>query len=175
MPLNTPHWTFNCLSFFYSFSMVVLITMGVIPPPTTMWLAMAEWRCPYFCSLTLREVKTAEAAIQRFWLTWLKTFSKIWDIGVFLCLWWMKLAAQSFSRLRLIKSFLCLCVDEAKLSNLTLLRVERDINTDKDKVFGRFATMKERRMTFLKGTVKCTKFVKLLGLFSSMEDITQMD
>ena len=53
-------------------------------------------------------------------------------------------------------------MDEAKLSNLTLLRVERDRNTDKDKVFGRFATMKERRMTFLKGTVKCTKFVKVL-------------
>ncbi|CAM4735560.1 unnamed protein product [Leuciscus chuanchicus] len=41
---------------------------------------------------------------------------------------------------------LCLCMDEARLSNLTLLFVEPDIHIDKDKVVGRFATMKERRM-----------------------------
>ena len=72
--------------------------------------------------------------------------------------------------MKLIMSYLRSCVDEAKLSNLTLLCVEWGINTDKDKVVGRFATMKERRMKFLKGTVKCTEFVKLFGLFCSMED-----
>ncbi|KAK7126225.1 hypothetical protein R3I93_021571 [Phoxinus phoxinus] len=55
-------------------------------------------------------------------------------------------AERSFSRLRLIKTYLRSCMDEAKLSNLTLLCVERDIHIDKDKVVGRFATMKERRM-----------------------------
>ncbi|XP_034549984.1 52 kDa repressor of the inhibitor of the protein kinase-like [Notolabrus celidotus] len=57
-------------------------------------------------------------------------------------------AERSFSRLKLIKSYLRSCMDEARLSNLTLLCVERDINIDKDRVVGRFATMKERRMAF---------------------------
>ena len=39
-------------------------------------------------------------------------------------------------------------MDDARLSNVILLSVEWDINTDKDKVVGRFATMKERRMKF---------------------------
>jgi len=55
-------------------------------------------------------------------------------------------AERSFSRLRLIKTYLRSCIDEARPSNLTLLCVERDIHIDKAKLVGRFATMKERRM-----------------------------
>lgn len=40
-----------------SFSMVVVNTTDVIPLLTTMSVAMAEWRCLYFRSLTPREVK----------------------------------------------------------------------------------------------------------------------
>ena len=32
--------------------MVVLIAMGVVPSPTTMWVAMADWRCQYLSLLT---------------------------------------------------------------------------------------------------------------------------
>ena len=55
-------------------------------------------------------------------------------------------AKRSFSSLRLITTYLRWCMEEARMSNLTLLCVERDIHIDKDKVVGRFATMKERRM-----------------------------
>ena len=55
-------------------------------------------------------------------------------------------AERSFSRLRLIKTYLHSCMVEARLSNLTLLCVEWDIHIDKDKVLGRFSTMKERRV-----------------------------
>lgn len=55
-------------------------------------------------------------------------------------------AERSFSRLKLIKSCLRSCMDEARLSNLTLLSVERDIDIDKEKVVGKFAAMKERRV-----------------------------
>ncbi|XP_028428229.1 uncharacterized protein LOC114551258 [Perca flavescens] len=55
-------------------------------------------------------------------------------------------AKGSFSSLRLIKTYLRSCMDEARLSHLTLLCVEREIHINKDKVVGRFATMKERRM-----------------------------
>ncbi len=57
-------------------------------------------------------------------------------------------AEQSFSRLRLIKSYLRSRMDAVRLSSLTLMCVEKDINTDKDKVVGRFATMKEWRRKF---------------------------
>lgn len=39
-------------------------------------------------------------------------------------------------------------MEEARLSNLTLLSDERDIDIDKNKVVGRFAAMKERRVDF---------------------------
>ncbi len=38
------------------------------------------------------------------------------------------------------------CMDGARLSNLTLLSIERDISMDKNKVAERFVRMKERRM-----------------------------
>lgn len=37
---------------------------------------------------------------------------------------------------------------ESRLSNLTLLSIERDVVIDKDKVADRFAQMRERRMDF---------------------------
>ena len=55
-------------------------------------------------------------------------------------------AERSFSRLKLIKSYLRACMNEARLSNLTLLSIERDIEIDREKVIDRFAQMKDRRM-----------------------------
>ncbi|CAJ0947396.1 unnamed protein product, partial [Ranitomeya imitator] len=55
-------------------------------------------------------------------------------------------AERSFSRLKLIKTHLRASMNEARLSNLTLLSIERDIELDKDKVVGRFAHLRERRM-----------------------------
>ncbi|KAJ8348815.1 hypothetical protein SKAU_G00274040 [Synaphobranchus kaupii] len=58
-------------------------------------------------------------------------------------------AERSFSRLKLIKNYLRACMKEGRLSNLTLLSIEKDIVIDKDKVAERFARMKERRMVLL--------------------------
>ncbi|XP_069823176.1 zinc finger MYM-type protein 1-like [Dendropsophus ebraccatus] len=55
-------------------------------------------------------------------------------------------AERSFSRLKLIKTRLRTCMHEARLSNLTLLSIERDIEIDKDKVVGRFSKVKQRKM-----------------------------
>lgn len=49
------------------------------------------------------------------------------------------------------KTYLPLCMDEARLPHFTFLCVEQDINIDKDKVVGRFAAIKERRMHFFLG------------------------
>lgn len=57
-------------------------------------------------------------------------------------------AERSFSRLKLIKNYLRSCMDEARLSHLTLLCLERDIPIDKDKVINRFAQMKQRKIKF---------------------------
>lgn len=57
-------------------------------------------------------------------------------------------AERSFSRLKLIKNYLRACMKESRLSNLTLLSIERDVVIDKDKVADRFAQMRERRMDF---------------------------
>ncbi|KAK6305021.1 hypothetical protein J4Q44_G00238010 [Coregonus suidteri] len=57
-------------------------------------------------------------------------------------------AERNLSRLKLTKSYLLACMNDPRLSKLTLLCTERDIDIDKDKVVGRFANMKERRMTF---------------------------
>lgn len=55
-------------------------------------------------------------------------------------------AERSFSRLKLIKNYLRSCMNEVRLSNLTLLCIERDMDIDRDKVIGRFANMKDRKM-----------------------------
>uniref|UniRef100_A0A667Y992 TTF-type domain-containing protein n=1 Tax=Myripristis murdjan TaxID=586833 RepID=A0A667Y992_9TELE len=55
-------------------------------------------------------------------------------------------AERSFSRLKLIKNYLRASMKEARLSNLALLSIEKDIAIDKEKVADRFARMKERKM-----------------------------
>lgn len=57
---NLPETWSVCLN---SFSMVVLITADVIPSRTTMWVAMAEWRCPYFYMLNPCAEEWAEATL----------------------------------------------------------------------------------------------------------------
>lgn len=51
----------------------------------------------------------------------------------------------------MFKTYLPLCMDEARLSHFTFLCMEQDINIDKDKVLGRFAAINERRMHFFLG------------------------
>ena len=55
-------------------------------------------------------------------------------------------AERTFSRLKLIKSFLRSSMGEELLSNLALLCIERDIEIDIDKVIARFAKDKNRQM-----------------------------
>ena len=55
-------------------------------------------------------------------------------------------AERTFSRLKLIKSFLRSSMGEERLSNLALLCIERDIEIDIYKVIARFAKDKNRQM-----------------------------
>ena len=110
----------NSLSFFYSLSMVVLIN-GL------------QWQMALSVFLLVNSAGSEDRrnSDSKFMTDFAENFiQNILYSRLFI--FKVNETCQSFSLLRLIKGYLRSCLNEAKLSNLTLLCVEWDINTNKD-------------------------------------------
>ena len=55
---------------------------------------------------------------------------------------------QSFSKLKLIKTYLCSTMNQARLNGLALLSIERDVTNDTDffDIIKKFASIKARKI-----------------------------